>query len=492
MSTLTQRSSQTEPKEIPNGLLRFASLPDWLTAIADPARVRTALARTIPEFASGALTLLDCDVKRVRIKKDRWTAMYALSVDGLAANQKEVRLRGTLIPPGQETPQQAADQMAFGTEGWRFYLPELRLNLESQPPDEALPSLPRLTEPAAARELLEASIRAGSPAYRGFQIQAVTPKVMRYKPGSRCTILYRLEYPAAAAASGDWPDIVVAKTYKGDKGQNAYDGMRALWESALATSSNVTIAEPLAFVPELNVLVQGPIREEQTLKEMIRSALRSGTAEALEELNHYMRMSAIGLAEMHRCDVGIGELRTWDDELAEVREVDGELAAVIPELRGAAEPLLARLMAIAADNPADPTVPTHGTFRPAQVLIHKGRIGFIDFDGFCQAEPALDLALFLGKIRDIGLSAGKDDDDEDDAPIDREVLLARLAQTEAICEVFLSEYEKHAPVSRQRIALWEVLDLFTLVQHCWTKVKPVRLNTNMLLLERYLSGMGLW
>ena len=37
--------------------------------------------------------------------------------------------------------------------------------------------------------------------------------------------------------------------------------------------SNVTMAEPLAFVPELSVLVQGPIREEQTLKELIRSAL---------------------------------------------------------------------------------------------------------------------------------------------------------------------------------------------------------------------------
>jgi hypothetical protein len=123
------------------------------------------------------------------------------------------------------------------------------------------------------------------------------------------------------------------------------------------------------------------------------------------------------------------------------------------------------------------------------VLIYKGQIGFIDFDGFCQAEPALDLALFLGKIRDIGLSASKDD--EDDVPIDREVLLAWLAETEAICETFLAEYERHAPVSRQRIALWEALDLFTLVQHCWTKVKPVRLNINMLLLERHLHVSGL-
>jgi hypothetical protein len=47
------------------------------------------------------------------------------------------------------------------------------------------------------------------------------------------------------------------------------------------------------------------------------------------------------------------------------------------------------------------------------------------------------------------------------------------------------------PVSRLRIALWEGLNLFTLVQHCWTKVKPVRLNANMLLLEHHLSTSGL-
>src|SRR5215217_1524022 len=323
MSTATELLDQSQRMDVSDKLQRFATLPEWLYAIADPDTVRAALARGIPEIASSALTLTGCDVKRVRIKKDRWTAMYQLTIAELP---EVVKLRGTLIPPGQAEPNRGSSTVGLGTEGWRFYLPELRLDLESQPPDEALPSLPRLTDAAAARELLEQSIRAGSPAYHDLQIQSAAPKIMRYKPGSRCTILYRLEYADNQAASHDWPDIVVAKTYQGNKGQIAYDGMRALWDSALAKSSNVTIAEPLAFVPGLNVLVQGPIREEQTLKEMIRSALRAGTPAALDELNHYMRMTAVALAEMHRCDIGIGELRTWEDELAEVREVDDRLA----------------------------------------------------------------------------------------------------------------------------------------------------------------------
>jgi hypothetical protein len=310
---------------------------------------------------------------------------------------------------------------------------------------------------------------------------------MRYKPGSRCTILYHLEYSPSAPATG-WPELVVAKTYAGDKGQIAWEGMRGLWDSPLARSSAVSIAEPLAFLPEMNVLVQGPVRGELTLQDLIGSALRSGTPEALDELHHYMRGAALGLAELHSSNVRIGEARVWEDELAEAQEVVDRLASAVPELEGArmaASPLISQLLSIAAEHPPDRPVPTHGTFRPAQVLINNGQIGFIDFDGFCQAEPALDLGLFLAKVKDIGLSPPKDDG-EDYEPLSQAALNERLDHIDAICETFLTEYESRLPVSRQRIMLWETVNLFMLVLHSWTKVKPARLRTNMLLFERYL------
>jgi phosphotransferase family enzyme len=488
MSTVTELA-RAAGAGTSDGLRPYMTLPDWLVASIDPDRVRDELMRGIPEFASGALMLQGCDIKRARMKKSTWTAMYRLTVAKPGDGEPQaVALRGTLIPPMAKEPQTTDDdQKPFGSAEWRFYSPELRLELGPQPPDAALPALPILTDAEQARALLEESIRAGSPAYHDLRIQSCEPKIMRYKPGSRCTILYRLGYAAEDADRG-WPDIVVAKTYHGDKGRIAYEGMRALWDSALAHSDAVTIAEPLAFIPELNVLVQGPIREEQTLQDLIRSALRAGTPEALAELNEFMRKAAVGLVELHRARVGIGETRVWEDEFTEVQDDVDRLAAAAPQLEGAAAPLLARLYALASEHPADPPVPTHGTFRPAQVLLHKGRIGFIDFDGFCQAEPALDLALFLGKIRDIGLSASEaDEEDEDSEPVDRATLLALLEQTESISETFLSEYERHLPVSRQRIALWAALNLLTLVLHCWTKVKPERLDINMLLLERHLQ-----
>jgi len=53
------------------------------------------------------------------------------------------------------------------------------------------------------------------------------------------------------------------------------------------------------------------------------------------------------------------------------------LGGAIPQLAGVAEPLLARLGALAAEHPANPLAPSHSSFRPAQVLIYRGKIGFI-------------------------------------------------------------------------------------------------------------------
>ncbi len=119
-------------------------------------------------------------------------------------------------------------------------------------------------------------IRSGSPAYQDLQIQACHPKIVRYKPGSRCTIVYHLDYLPGADANHRWPELVVAKTYRKEKGQNAYESMRALWNSPLGSSHAVKIAEPLAYDSELRVMIQGPIRQEKTLEELIVRAVKRG------------------------------------------------------------------------------------------------------------------------------------------------------------------------------------------------------------------------
>ena len=114
----------------------------------------------------------------------------------------------------------------------------------------------------------------------------------------------------------------------------------------------------------------------------------------LDELRESLRGTAMALAALHRSGAEYGRAMAWDQELAEVREVLERLDHSVPSLSAAAAPLLDRLERLDASARPDPLVSAHHDFRPAQVLLHDGRIGFIDFDGACRAEPALDLGRF--------------------------------------------------------------------------------------------------
>jgi hypothetical protein len=459
------------------GLERLARMPDWLAVFDDPTRVEAALREAVPGLRGAKLSA-------VRLKPEAWTARCKLVLPGEDGGDRVRYFSGTIVPPGQPEPEGAAASAAGLAAGGPGWLPALRLALAPEPQAETkLAALAALTDPEQARALLERAIRQGTPAYRDLRILACQPRLMRYSPGSRATVLYRLDLPAEGRAAG-WPEVVVAKTYhRSDKGRTAWDGMRALWRSPLGRSAAVAIAEPLAWLPELKVLVQGPVRQEQTLKDLLLEGLAADDAGTWARLRGHLAKAADGLAELHRSGVPGAELVTWDDELAEVREVLGRLGSRLPELAGAAEGFLGEVERAAGQVPADPAGPAHRSFRPAQVLLHAGEIGFIDFDGFCQAEPALDLALFRATVRDLGMGTLPGD-----APA--AASQARLARLDGLCEEFLDRYRGGAPVSPRRVAVWEALDLLTNVLHAWTKAKPVRLAHGVTLLREHAERLG--
>jgi aminoglycoside phosphotransferase (APT) family kinase protein len=148
----------------------------------------------------------------------------------------------------------------------------------------------------------------------------------------------------------------------------------------------------------------------------------------------------------------------------------------------AAEPLLQRLAALASGVGPDPVVTVHHDFRPAQVLLYRGRIGFIDFDGSCMAEPALDLGRFRAKLRDICISAPA----ESGLPPMGDALEARLRLLDGVCDDFLAVYRRHASVTPERVALWETTDLLTALLHAWTKVRTHRVAPRLAVLRHAL------
>jgi aminoglycoside phosphotransferase (APT) family kinase protein len=244
----------------------------------------------------------------------------------------------------------------------------------------------------------------------------------------------------------------------------------------------VVLAEPLGYLPEPRVLLQGPVPEDLTLKELARQAFDTLDAGLLGRLKEELTSTAAALAALHGSGARFERTATWTAELEEVRDVLDRLSGSVPGLREAAEPMLSRLQALDAAVPADPLVSAHHDFRPAQVLLSTGRVGFIDFDGAAMAEPGLDLGRFRGKLRDIGISALA----ATGAPMHGRAFEERLALLDDLCEHFLAAYQARAAVSRERVLLWETIDLLTALLHTWTKVRLLRVEPRLAVLVHQL------
>ncbi|HEX6151174.1 aminoglycoside phosphotransferase family protein [Nocardioides sp.] len=422
-----------------------------------------------------------------------WTATYLLTVaEPSGGANRTVVAHGTLIPPEAPVPSWTDDGTAFGADGWRCYLPEVRLELRVEDVDAGLPSLALLTDPTRARILLEGILRNSGAEYDDLHLTAVTPEVQGFKPGLRCTVLCHLDYPAGAGHR--WPALVVAKVHHDDTGARVHRTMQALWSSPLSSSEQVTIAQPLAYLPDLKLMVQGWVPGSRTLKDLLHVALLDQTGALAAELATTMRRAGRGLADLHRCGVQDGPLVTWTEELDILRAKRDKLAPVVPRLASVTGSVFERLEAAAAATSPDPPVPVHHSFRPSEVLLADGRVGFIDFDKACQGEPASDLASFTTKVKHVGMNKLQPDqeaDAEDDAVIDDETRLTRMSRTSSICDDFLAGYRERATVSAGRIVLWEALELCSLVLSAAKKANAARIDNCAFMLHHHLQQHGL-
>ena len=470
------------------GMAQLMSLPDWLLAPLQVEDFIDMLRLHVSEFASGEWLILSCGIKRFLLKDDSgyWEGTYNLAVQSSSTSLEQTfLLHGKLTAPGFGKPELVeSEPVPIGSPEWHCYLPEFNLMLETEPPEKELPGLAQLTDADQSRLIIERVLREVGRLAADQTITACTPRVLSYKPGSRCTIHYELEYGISPDPSARNPQWVIGKVYrKGSKAQNAYEGMMTLWHSPLADGSAVTIAEPIACLPELKLMLQATIPGELSLEDLLKSVIDRSNQVEEEKLYRYIRKTAAGLAAFHRSGASYGGPVELGERFAHIHALIRRLTVLLPELENAVLPLLKRLENLAAFYPQEPAVPTHGTFNPEQVLIDGERIGFIDFDDYCMAEPALDVGLFRAAIKDTGMNAPFSSPTPS-----RAERLARLIRLDEIGDVFLSEYETHAAISRQRVALWEAADYLKNLLHYWIKVKPDEPDNALLILSQHLQN----
>lgn len=440
-----------------------------------PASVVAELAATVPELVDGRVALLACRITRIRSlsAQKTWTAIYELDVRDAATGREETLVaRGMLTPSGVALAD-AVDELTFGAAGWSRTVPALRLRLVGVVGDDALPGLDAIIDPEQGRLMLEMCLRADGRLPPGTDLLACVPTVVTHKSGVRATIVCRLRYDDDQTTA---PHAVMVKVHHDDTGKRAFEAMRAL---SRASGDDIALAESIDYLPELRLSVQEYVEHRCTLKDLFHSTFDAGP-DAWDELVVTMRATAVGLAALHGSACAIGEPVSWDRELATLRAKQDRLARVMPGLTDRIGWVPDRLASAAASVPGDPLGPAHHSFRPAQVLLTEEGVAFIDFDNFCRAEPASDIALFTAKLQHMAVNKVTTSLSESS----RRIRFGELRDT------FLDEYRRHAPVSSGRVALWEALELTSLVLSAAKKVNEPWLDSCQRMLEDHLRSSG--
>ncbi len=451
-------------------VMRRRQLPGWLLDAVDPEQCAAALGERIGDLVPGAEALRRVTVESARARSWRWAMRYSADVttdDG----ERQVSLVAELQPPGR-----APDRPTTVT-GPAITLPGIGLTVQAVGTDPGLPALPALADPASARVRLEHALRG--PTRPGLRLVDVRPRVSRYKPGHRATLVYQLQYPAGADPT--WPRAVVAKTYRGEEGAATFAAMRALWSSPLGgVAATPRLAEPLAYLPDARTLLQGMVPGDRTLTEVaqrVAGADRDGSGpgvarQAAARLEAALLQTAAGLAALHGCGAQVCVARDLPAEVSAVRRL---LARVAPTLPDDTATAVGRLLDALAkrgcrEDAPEPGV-VHGAFRPAQVLLDGPSVGFIDFDSAGIGEAALDIGRFTARFGELWLVASPAGDGE------------ALERQRALAGMFVQQYREHAPLSAARATTWQCLDLVGSVVRSWARVQPARAEVLLDLLE---------
>jgi hypothetical protein len=314
---------------------------------------------------------------------------------------------------------------------------DIGLSVQAFPADNSLPALAAscdTTPHSALFEALQAAARVqlGDDTWQLVSARAVP---VRYKPANRCVIRYHLALERGKDDGATTRNLTIfGKVYADpEQARSVQDLQQRLYDeqaskTKVANSSqddeetpviahggdSPLLPRPLGMIESIgltfNAAVQPSNHHEQMLTgtRALRSKMEKGKGGEITELvipTEELWLTAIALARLHTSRVHPDEKtpRTGSKEAKRAREraslIAGHNPAQAEEVLRLADHLATRLEMLQPDSYR----PAHGGFKASQLLFHSHKVFVVDFDGFCLADPALDVGYFLAYLRPSGL-----------------------------------------------------------------------------------------
>jgi len=258
--------------------------------------------------------------------------------------------------------------------------------------DVQLPTLALALNPSAARKELKRHLPrlAGDRGVADVALSAI--RVVRHKPGRRCVVEYDLR---VQGHDGRLELLTLIGKVRARRYGNAdYRRLRAVWNAGFHSDSldGLSVPEPVGVVPKFRMSLQRKVPGELGITALLKPdgvELAARIGEAAHKL--------------HRANVPTNRYHDMKDELQILHQHLPLVGRARQEWRGR----LARILAACDTLGASITQPRrcgiHRDFYSSQVIVDRARVWLLDFDLYCQGDPALDIGNFVGHLTEQSL-----------------------------------------------------------------------------------------
>lgn len=256
-------------------------------------------------------------------------------------------------------------------------------------------------------------------------------EVVRFKPEKR--VLVRITSRVINRTSGRKDKMCIyARHYVGDQGQAVYDTMRDL-KTGLSSLTNITIPEPLAYLPDEQILLLNGMSGER-LSDLLAGPMS----------RDLLRRTSGALAGLHLVAMPNVQQRTTNDLLKDAEATAASLKCVVPEGRPMIDKILAWLQELNVSSERRSSF-VHGDFYHDQVLVKDDAVTILDFDRSYRGDALADVGNFCAHLLLMGRQHG-------------------LSEATELASAFVDEYVSctEAGVDLRRLLLWTIFGLFQL------------------------------
>ena len=256
--------------------------------------------------------------------------------------------------------------------------------------DAEMPSLALALDPGEAQRQFDERFEHLSG--RGGRLDLRGIRVTRYKPGRRCVVEYAL---GVERSDGAVEEVVLLGKVRARRfGKSGHRLLKAFREAGFDEDApdGIRVPEPVGTISKFRMWLQRKV-PGRTATGLLPEAGGEELARRIAEAAH----------KVHRAGVPTERGHTMRDELRILHERLPEVARVEPGWERRISRLLAACDRLGAGVREPEPRGVHRDFYADQVIVAGDRLDLIDFDLYCEGDPALDIGNFLGHLTEQGM-----------------------------------------------------------------------------------------